>query len=194
MKIELMDQPILIVKSSSPAPTSFDSQQDTLKQIENLLQEEIHEIRDRIDSHNEEVILSEYFTDFNLHFQTDKEVVSVVLESEWQEQTGDELNLASEDNPDSMMDLQVSKLMRVLKVSYSEDLEENSNKNLDPADKHALMAKQRLNEKKKILKWVIEQNTNIPLISGLGKDDYLLISASDIINSMGQLRKHLAIE
>lgn len=173
MKIELMDQPILIVKSSSPAPTTVDSQQETLKQIENLLQEEIHQIRDKIDL-GEEMMLSDYFTDFNLHFQTDKEVVSVVLESEWQEQIEDEVGSA-EITPDNLLDLEVSKLMRVIKITYSEP-------------------KESLAERKKVFAWIINQPNNIPLIAGLGSNDYLLLPASDIINSISKFKKHMQID
>jgi hypothetical protein len=178
MKIELMDQPILIVKSSTPTPASLDSRQDTLKEIENLLQEEIHELRDRIDSEGEEIILSDYFTDFNLHFQTDQEVVSIILESEWQEQIEGESAL-DENSPDSLLDLNVSKLMRVVKVSYSENENADENKEI------------RLKEKKLIHQWIIDQEEEIPFLSGLGKDDYLLLCASSIISSISRLKKHV---
>ncbi|MDX1921251.1 MAG: hypothetical protein SFU25_11030 [Candidatus Caenarcaniphilales bacterium] len=169
-----MDQPILIVKSSSPAPTTADSQQETLKQIENLLQEEIHQIRDRMDL-GEEMILSDYFTDFNLHFQTDKEVVSVVLESEWQEQMEDGGNDSDSNVPDNLLDLEVSKLMRVVKISYSE-------------------LKEALLERKKIFAWIINQSSEIPMVCGLGSNDYILLPASDIIHSISKFKKHLQID
>ncbi len=170
-----MDQPILIVRSVPPTQVA-PSGKDTLKQIENLLEEEITQIRDKLDS-GIEVVLNEYFTEFNLHFQTDKEVVSIVLESEWQEQVeADSFGLPEDDiEGDSLIDLNVSQLMRAIKITYS--------KNEAPAQ-----------VRKKVLAWIIAQADEIPFLGGLGSCDYLLLPAKSIVSSINNLRNHLSIE
>lgn len=172
MKIELMDQPILIVKTAPPAPVSAESQRETLEQIESLLEDEIVQIRDQLKT-GASFALNEYFTDFNLHLQTDNEVVSVVLESEWQEQNEEGIvDTGEADEQSDLIDLEVSKLMRVVKVTFE--------------SKESAEA-----ERKKLLRWVAAQQTPISIVSGIGSSDYLLISARDILNSINNLRENL---
>lgn len=171
MEIELMDQPILIIKSAAPSgQAEQDFQKEALIQIESLLQEEISDVRQKIKS-DDSGFVNYYLTEFNLHLQTEEEVVSVVLESEWQEQMGTEAD--EHENPEEAIDLKVSDLMRVVKISYTS-------------------SGTVLQERKKLYEWLAKQNQSIPFICGLGSRDYLLISAKEILNSMSHLRNIFA--
>ena len=172
MQIELLDQPILIVKSASPQDTVDDSPQETLSQIESLLEDEIIEIRKKLHS-DEGQSFTPYMSNFNLHLQTDSEVVSVVLESEWKNQMGEGFNSHTDliNGAEEVIDLEVSDLMRIIKLNY--------NDNLGTIKK----------EKKKLFAWLAEQSADILLISGLASYDYLLVSAKDILNSMNGLNE-----
>jgi hypothetical protein len=169
MKIELMDQPILIIRSTQP-PKSRESEilgKEALEQIENLLEEEISEIRNKLQSESN-LTLEEYFTPFNLHLQTEQEITSVILESEWREQ--DEEIKEQEQGP---LDLQVSKLMRVVKITYESNEECNATR-------------------PKLLKWLSEQkDKQIPSICGLNHMDFILISAKEILPMMNSLQLQL---
>ena len=48
MKIELLDQPVLIVKSLSPYQLDNFEEKEALEQIEHFLEEEILQIRDKL--------------------------------------------------------------------------------------------------------------------------------------------------
>lgn len=168
MQIELLDQPILIVRSASPKDTIAESPQEALLQIESLLEEEIIEIRNKLHS-DDKNLFSDYLSKFNLHLQTEDEVTSVVLESEWRDQMGEGFLLNNDVNEaEEIIDLQISELMRIIRITYSE---------------------QKLDERKKLFKWLFAQNNNIPIISGLCSCDYLLVSAKDIISSMNSLKE-----
>jgi hypothetical protein len=171
MQIELMDQPILIIKSASPGPVVGESPKETLLQIESLLEEEIVEIRNKLQT-DEKNAFANYLTQFNLHLQTEAEVTSVILESEWRDQMGDSLtpNIDNSEAED-FIDLEVSELMRVIKITYS-----------NPAD-----------QKRGLLKWIVSQNDNIPIISGVSTSDYLLISAKDVLNIISKLREYFKV-
>ncbi len=173
MKIELLDQPVLIVKSLSPYQLDNFEEKEALEQIEHFLEEEILQIRDKLSS-GQIIGLDEYFTTFNLHIQTENEVSSVVLESEWKNNTNTE---ESEDQAlsDLPADIQVSELMRVAKITYSE--------------KDQLIA-----ERKKLLQWLINQSSDIPIISGLNNNDYLLFSAKDILNLINSLKEFFGLK
>jgi hypothetical protein len=77
------------------------------------------------------------------------------------------------ENPEEAIDLNVSDLMRVVKISYTSS---------DTV----------LQERKKLYEWLAKQNQSIPFICGLGSRDYLLISAKEILNSMSYLRNIFA--
>jgi hypothetical protein len=173
MKIELLDQPVLIVKSLSPYQLDNFEEKEALQQIEYFLEEEISQIRDKISS-GQIVGLEEYFTTFNLHLQTENEVSSVVLESEWKNNTiiDEGENPILEELPP---DVKVSELMRVAKITYS-----------DPD--------QLISERKKLLQWLISQSSDIPIISGLNNYDYLLFSAKDILNLINSLKEFFGLK
>jgi hypothetical protein len=172
MEIELMDQPILIIKSASPGPVLGETPKDTLLQIESLLEEEIVEIRNKLQS-DEKGVFTNYLTQFNLHLQTESEVTSVILESEWRDQLGDGVVLDQEDNEaEDLIDLEVSELMRVIKITYSQD-------------------GQLGQERRKLFRWIADQQQLIPFISGVCSCDYLLISAKDILSSINKLKENL---
>ncbi|HEY9886355.1 MAG TPA: hypothetical protein V6C96_03740 [Vampirovibrionales bacterium] len=171
MKIELMDQPILIVKSGAPNALVDFSQRDTLEQIEELLEEEIHHIRDKLGS-EDKVSLQEYLTDFNLHFQTNEEVVSVVLESEWNEQVAE--NFDPDEEGGNSIDLEVSSLMRIIKISYENESES-------------------LKGKKDIFNWLYKEKLSYPLFSGLnGYSDFFLVPAKDILTVVNSFKECLS--
>jgi len=173
MKIELMDQPILVITTVPPAPVSAESQRETLEQIESLLEDEIVQIRDQLKTGSSVSLLNEYFTDFNLHLQTDNEVIAVLLESEWQSQDENGMfSLNGLEEQSDLIDFEVSGLMRVVKVIYEDKLSARE-------------------DRKKLLAWVAEQKAEIPLVSGLGSSDYLLISAKDILNAINHLKVSL---
>ena len=98
----------------------------------------------------------------------------MVLESEWKNNTNTE---ESEDQAlsDLPADIQVSELMRVAKITYSE--------------KDQLIA-----ERKKLLQWLINQSSDIPIISGLNNNDYLLFSAKDILNLINSLKEFFGLK
>lgn len=175
MKIELIDQPILIIKSPSPSDkVEGGLQKETLLQIESILEDEILEVREKIEA-NEANFASYYLTNFNLHLQTDREIISVVLESEWQEQMGDEIE--NHDSPENLLDLKISDLKRIVKISYSKDYH----------TEEVVRA-----EKKKLFKWLSAQDMNISLISGIDSADYLLVSAKDILTVINHLHSSLS--
>ncbi len=171
MRIELMDEPILIIKSASPSNIAGDSPKETLRQIESLLEEEIIEIRDKIVSDDSNSFFG-YLTQFNLHLQTDNEVASVVLESEWRDQMGMSLDGETAES-DELIDLEVSELMRIIKIYYSDD---TARANL---------------ERKELFLWLSKQSINIPIVSGVCSFDYLIISAKDILVCMNSLKESL---
>lgn len=170
-----MDQPILMIKSASPSTiVEEESPKETLLQIESLLEQEITQIRDRLES-DSQFVVSHYLTQFNFHLQTDLEVVSVVLESEWKEQIEDNILLseqASGNITEDLIDLDVSELMRIVKVKYSQ-------------------GQRMFLERKSILNWIAQSSDYIPFISGLGSCDYLLLPAKSILSSMSQLNESL---
>ncbi len=168
MQIELLDQPILIVGSASPKGAIAESPQEALLQIESLLEEEIVEIRNKLHS-DDKNLFSDYLSEFNLHLQTEDEVISVVLESEWQDQMGEGfLPTDGLNDAEDIMDLRVSELMRTIRITYSGD---------------------DFEERKKLYQWLSSQTSNIPIVSGLCSFDYLFVSAKDIISSMSSLRE-----
>ena len=164
MRFELFDEPVLIIKSELSNELKTPDA-ETLEKIESLLEDEIVEVRRQLDSDSKES-LDGYIIPFSLHLQTETEVSSVLLESEWRESGGldeedDEITEAQDNE-----NYEVSQLMRVLKITYDEP-----------------------REKRKIFDWLCSSNERFPFVHGFSSNDFLLLPAKSIFQLMSGLRK-----
>lgn len=162
MRFELFDEPVLIIKSELSNELKTPDA-ETLEKIESLLEDEIVEVRRQLDSDSKES-LDGYIIPFSLHLQTETEVSSVLLESEWRESEGldDEEDDLDVQNNESY---EVSQLMRVLKITYDEP-----------------------SERRKIFDWLFSSNERFPFVHGFSSNDFLLLPAKSIFQLMGGLR------
>ncbi|MDX1917960.1 MAG: hypothetical protein SFT81_02295 [Candidatus Caenarcaniphilales bacterium] len=159
MEICLLDEPVLIIKSASPIDP--ENSKETLEQIESMLEDEIYHIRSQLQEEHPQ-LMANFLSTFSLHLQADDDVYSVILESEWRSQV-------EEGEAD---ELEISPLMRVVKINYPE------RSKID-------------RERKKVYAWLAQQSEAYPYVTGLGEADFLLLPAKTILTAIGSLRNSL---